>query len=90
MKTIIKKSEALGLEYFKRALYAFQVLVVGIAIPALFLIGISYNNPKKATETEVSISSDNSKVVANSKIQSHSLEILFNHDTPKGIMKNYF
>ncbi|MEO7961432.1 MAG: hypothetical protein ABIR19_07790 [Ginsengibacter sp.] len=32
------------LEMFKRIIYAFQVLIIGIAIPALFLIGISTNN----------------------------------------------
>jgi len=53
MKTVIKNEESGKLEFFKRILYSFQVLMVGIALPLLFLIGISDGNQKKTTETEV-------------------------------------
>lgn len=33
-------------ESLKRLLYSFQVLIVGIAIPVLFIIGISTKTPK--------------------------------------------
>ena len=53
MKTVINNQESGKLEIFKRILYSFQVLMVGIALPVLFLIGISDGNQKKSTETEV-------------------------------------
>ncbi|MEP6927929.1 MAG: hypothetical protein ABI834_09850 [Ginsengibacter sp.] len=53
MKTVIINENSSKLEFFKRILYSFQVLIVGIAIPVLFLIGISDGNQKKTTETEV-------------------------------------
>ena len=53
MKTAINNEESGKLEFFKRALYSFQVLMVGIALPLLFLVGISDGNQKKSTETEV-------------------------------------
>ncbi len=33
-------------ESLKRLLYSFQVLIVGIAIPVLFMMGISAKTPK--------------------------------------------
>ncbi|CAN5162458.1 hypothetical protein BH20BAC1_BH20BAC1_09040 [soil metagenome] len=33
-------------ESLKRLLYSFQVLIVGIAIPVLFMMGISTKTPK--------------------------------------------
>jgi hypothetical protein len=53
MKTVINNEESGKLEIFKRILYSFQVLIVGIALPLLFLVGISDGNQKKTTETEV-------------------------------------
>ena len=53
MKTVINNKESGKFEFFKRILYSFQVLMVGIALPLLFLIGISDGNQKKRTETEV-------------------------------------
>jgi hypothetical protein len=53
MKTVINNQESGKLEIFKRILYSFQVLMVGIALPILFLIGISDGNQKKSPETEV-------------------------------------
>ena len=53
MKTVINNEESGKVEFFKRILYSFQVLMVGIALPLLFLIGISDGNQKKTAETEV-------------------------------------
>ena len=52
MKTVINNEGSGKVEFFKRILYSFQVLIVGIALPFLFLVGISDGNQKK-TETEV-------------------------------------
>ena len=52
MKTVINNEGSGKLEFFKRILYSFQVLMVGIALPLLFIIGISDGNQKK-TETGV-------------------------------------
>lgn len=52
MKTIISNSIASISETVKRTIYSFQVLIVGIAIPVLFIIGISNANQTKSTGTE--------------------------------------
>ena len=53
MKTAIDNQETNKFEFFKRILYSFQVLLVGIALPLLFLIGISDGNQKKSIETGI-------------------------------------
>ena len=53
MKTVTRNEESGKLEVFKRILYSFQVLMVGIALPLLFLVGISDGNQKKSTESEL-------------------------------------
>ena len=53
MKTATSNGESTKVEFFKRILYSFQVLMVGIALPLLFFIGISDGNQKKTTGTEV-------------------------------------
>jgi hypothetical protein len=53
MKTVINNEGSDRLEFFKRILYSFQVLIVGIALPFLFLIGTSTRCQKKPTETEM-------------------------------------
>lgn len=63
MKTVINSSENSIFEFAKRSIYSFQVLLVGIAIPFLFLFGISNANQKKTDENqvkEISNISDNS------------------------------
>ena len=52
MKTIISNSRASIGETVKRTIYSFQVLIVGVAIPVLFIIGISNANQTKTTGTE--------------------------------------
>jgi len=52
MKTIISNSIGSISESVKRTIYSFQVLIVGVAIPVLFIIGISNANQTKKVETE--------------------------------------
>ncbi len=52
MKTIISNSIASISETVKRTIYSFQVLIVGVAIPVLFIIGISNANQTKTVQTE--------------------------------------
>jgi hypothetical protein len=53
MKTIINNAENPVLEFAKRGIYSFQVLILGFAIPFLFLFGISNGNQKKINATQV-------------------------------------
>ena len=53
MKTVINVNETSTSEIVKHILYSFQVLIVGIAIPFLFFIGISDVSQKKTQEDEV-------------------------------------
>ncbi len=60
MKTVMDNEENQSFEFFKRILYSFQVLIVGIAIPVLFFLGISTReDQKKDKETEMSVSPQN-------------------------------
>jgi len=52
MNTVINSNENSMIELAKRSIYSFQVLIVGIAIPFLFLFGISNINQKKTQENE--------------------------------------
>lgn len=46
MKTKIINTHTSAFEIIKRSVYAFQVLVVGVAIPFLFALGISHDTIK--------------------------------------------
>ncbi len=48
MKTIINNRLASISESVKRTIYSFQVLIIGVAIPVLFIIGISNISQKKS------------------------------------------
>jgi len=52
MNTVINSNENSMIELAKRSIYSFQVLIVGIAIPFLFLFGISNINQKKTQEND--------------------------------------
>lgn len=69
MKKLFNNEGTSRFEFFKRFLYSFQVLIIGIAIPALFFLGISTRDQKKAKDTEMSISANNSKLTAKSTIE---------------------
>ncbi len=69
MKKVIINEETPGFELFKRVLYSFQVLIVGIAIPVLFFLGVSTKDQKKEKEIEMSISANTSNSTAISAIK---------------------
>lgn len=64
MKTIIKNQESGVYEVIKRFMFAFQLLIVGIAIPLLFVIGISNREQKKTTKDEVNTEISSSQLSA--------------------------
>jgi len=64
MKTVFNNEESGKMELFKRTLYSFQVLVVGIALPLLFLVGISDGNQKKPAESELKEISNSTQLSA--------------------------
>ncbi len=72
MKTLINSSTTSIVEFAKRTIYSFQVLIVGIAIPFLFLIGISTTNQdtsgKKTNQIEVKESSNTTEVTPGSAV----------------------
>ncbi len=52
MKTVFNNAATGSLEFAKSTLYSFEVLVIGVVIPFLFLIGINTNygnTPDNAT-----------------------------------------
>ncbi len=53
MKTIITTEASKAIESLKRLLYSFQVLMIGIAIPVLFMMGISTGQQKNQSETKI-------------------------------------
>jgi len=64
MKTVFNNEESGKMELFKRTLYSFQALVVGIALPLLFLVGISDGNQKKPAESELKEISNSTQLSA--------------------------
>jgi hypothetical protein len=55
MKTVINNAAAESFEFVKRILYSFEVLVIGLFIPFLFLIGINTNyGDVSANESSIS------------------------------------
>ena len=76
MKKAINKTPTPSLEILTRILFSFQVLIVGIAIPALFFLGISTReDQKKAKETEMSVKADNQGMTAQSVIEFPVIEL---------------
>ena len=53
MNTVFNSNENSVVEFAKRSFYSFQVLIIGFAIPFLFIFGISHISPKKVQENEV-------------------------------------
>lgn len=56
MKPVNSSKTGIILESAKRALYSFQVLVIGLLIPFLFVYGISYRTPKDTSKDGINIS----------------------------------
>lgn len=50
MNTFINSNENSIFEFAKRSIYSLQVLLIGIAIPVLFLLGISTTGSQKKAE----------------------------------------
>jgi hypothetical protein len=59
MKTLINNVAAESFEFAKRILYSFEVLIIGVLIPVLFIIGINTERLKDSSETEINISQPN-------------------------------
>jgi hypothetical protein len=68
MKTVINSNENSILEFAKRGIYSFQVLIVGIAIPFLFLFGISNGNQKKVDENQMKEMSNMTELSSNNVV----------------------
>lgn len=64
MSAVTNQISISNFELFKRILYSFQVLIIGIAIPFLFILGTSSNFQKKTTDTEVVKPSNNVGLIA--------------------------
>ena len=67
MKTAINHAAADSFELVKRALYSFQVLMVGLLIPLLFVIGTN-TNLGDSMNKENSISKPHQKNVSKSEV----------------------
>ncbi len=75
MKTIISNSIASISESVKRTIYSFQVLIVGVAIPVLFIIGISNANQKKEVEPQTNQVTNSAQLPANTVVGFPIVEI---------------
>ena len=75
MKTIISNSRASIGETVKRSIYSFQVRIVGVAIPVLFIIGISNANQTKRVETETEHVSNSTPLTTNMAVGFPVVEI---------------
>ncbi len=64
MSAVTNQIKISNFEQFKRILYSFQVLMIGIAIPVLFILGTSNSVQKKRIETEMVKPLNNSELSA--------------------------
>ncbi len=69
MKKAINKTATQGLEILNRILFSFHVLIIGIAIPTLFFLGISTReDQKRSPEKEISGSAESAPAIVSSTI----------------------
>ena len=68
MKTAISNKSGEALEVAKRIIYSFQVLLVGLFIPFLFVFGISYKMPNTKAGSSVSVSKQSSGSLPNNTV----------------------
>ena len=68
MKTAISNKSGEALEVAKRIIYSFQVLLVGLFIPFLFVFGISYKMPNTKAGSSISISKQSSGSLPNNTV----------------------
>lgn len=57
MKARINHTAAESFEFAKRTLYSFEVLIIGVLIPVLFMVGITTDTHNKTWENDASLSS---------------------------------
>jgi len=53
MNAVINSNKNSIIEFAKRSIYSFNVLIIGLAIPFLFLLGISNFNQREPQENDV-------------------------------------
>lgn len=56
MKTIISSKTGRVLESAKGILYSFEVMIIGLLLPFLFVFGITYNTPRDTSKDGINIS----------------------------------
>ncbi len=57
MKTVNSSKSGEALEMAKSILYSLKVLIIGLFIPFLFVLGITYNTPTPTSKEGINISS---------------------------------
>lgn len=67
MKTVINHVAAESFELVKRALYSFEVLIIGLLIPLLFVIGIN-TNLGDSTNKETTISKPHQEIASKNAV----------------------
>ena len=65
MKTTINNQSTERFEFAKRALASFQVLIIGLMIPVLFVAGVTKRDQKEPVKTETSVSQPRQFTVQN-------------------------
>ena len=75
MKTILSNRIASISETVKRTFYSFQVLIIGVAIPVLFIIGISNASQTKKSGTETEQVNHSDQLTANPAVGFHIVKI---------------
>ena len=65
MKTAINNQATERFEFAKRALASFQVLIIGVMIPVLFVAGVTKQDQKEPVKTETSVSQPRQFTVQN-------------------------
>jgi hypothetical protein len=65
MKTAINNQATERFEFAKRALASFQVLIIGVMIPVLFVAGVTKQDQKEPVKTESSVSQPRQFTVQN-------------------------
>ena len=56
MKTAINNQSTERFEFAKRVLASFQVLIIGVMFPVLFVAGVTKQDQKQPLKTETSVS----------------------------------
>ena len=65
MKTAINNQSTERFEFAKRVLASFQVLIIGVMFPVLFVAGVTKQDQKEPSKTENSVSKPRQFTVQN-------------------------